>query len=354
MSEDLLERVARLEQRLAALMPEGPVVERDHEKGVRIRVGGTDEKPQLSPWVQPADRTGASRYLPQVGEQVQLISHAGDWSQARAHPLTHTDAKPNPAKNADETVHHARDGQRHAVEKGHVTDQADKKHERFVGSQPQGSAGGGKFPHELQRQLAGIRADLTQNKHDIAAMHDVTSKLWTLALPFVPSLGPLAPFLNGNPQGLKLTAEAMLGKLEGYVAMSFQQMVSKLTNGLLDNVMGLVQGFASGDIGAILDQVESLAAEHGLDVAGAIADARGAVEDAAAGVEGALTDPLGALESAFAGTAGEAAFGLLNGQLGGVLGRAVSVMAGIGDLLDGQKNITKGKTLSYLLGGYDN
>ena len=352
MMQDILDRLARLEQRMATLTPEGPVVERDHKKGVRIRTGGTDANPQLSPWVQPADRTGASRYLPQVGEQVQLISHGGDWTQARAHPMTHTDAKPNPAKDADETVHHARDGQRHAVSKGHITDQADKKHERFVGDQPKGGGGGGNFPHELQKQLAGIRADLTQNTHNISAMHDVTSKLWTLALPFVPSIAPLAMFLNGNPKGLEMSAQAMLGKLEGYVAMSFQQMVGKLTNGLLDNVMGLVQDFASGDISGLLDQVESLALDHALDIAGPLLDARNAIGQAASGTEGALSDPLGAIEGAFAGTAGEAAFGLLNGQLGGALGKAASVMAGLGDLLDGQKNITKGMTKSYVLGGY--
>lgn len=104
MIDELLDRLARLEQRLATLNPVGRVVERDHQKGVRVQLGGTDDAPMLSPWIQPGDWSGVSRYLPDVGQQVMLHSHGGDWSQASLQPLTHSDAMPNPASSADETV----------------------------------------------------------------------------------------------------------------------------------------------------------------------------------------------------------------------------------------------------------
>ena len=67
-------------------------------------LGGTDDAPFLSPWIQPPDWAGVSRYLPDIGEQVMINSHGGDLTIATLQALTHSDAKPNPAANADETV----------------------------------------------------------------------------------------------------------------------------------------------------------------------------------------------------------------------------------------------------------
>ena len=99
-----LDRIATLETRAAASQLRGPVVERDHEKGVRLRLGGSDEEPFLSPWVQPPDIPGVSRYLPQVGEQYEFHAANGDPQQATISPLTHSDQKKNPAQHADEVV----------------------------------------------------------------------------------------------------------------------------------------------------------------------------------------------------------------------------------------------------------
>lgn len=117
----LLERIASLEHRLANLNPVGTVHERDKDKGVRIRLGGTDEKPFLSDWTQPGDWSGVGRYLPDVGEQAMLLTYGGDLRQATVLPLTHSDDKKNPATDADETVIYEKGGIRIAALKGKLT-----------------------------------------------------------------------------------------------------------------------------------------------------------------------------------------------------------------------------------------
>lgn len=349
----LEDRVARLEQRLANLNPRGPVVERDHAKGVRLNLG-TAEKPFLSDWVQPGDRTGASRYLPEIGEQLMLMSDGGDWSQATTVPYTHSKARENPAADIDETVHHARDGQRHSVKKGHVKDKADRKHTRSTGSED-ASAAGGNVRHELNKQLQGIRATLTQHDNNIAGLHDATSKLRQIAQVRIPELASLTPFLSGDAASLEKAAQGVLGKLEAYVAKTFEQAVGKLTNGFMDNVMGIVAGVVSGRIEGVLDQVADLAAEHDLDglVGGVVVEARGMVAGAVAGNVAPLSAKLDQIGGLLAGTPAEAAFEALSGQMSGVLGPAREIAASLGGLVDGQKNLTKGLTKSYRLGGYD-
>lgn len=89
---------------------QGPVVERDHEKGVRI---GRDPKGEhKSDWVQPADLSGRSRALPDKGENVLLLHPHGDPRQGVVLGLGHSDAKKNPAKDAANTVLHDKDGVR--------------------------------------------------------------------------------------------------------------------------------------------------------------------------------------------------------------------------------------------------
>ena len=102
----LVDRIAALETRFAQKAMVGPVAERDHKKGVRLRLGGTDDKPFLSPWIQPSDMNGTfkSRYLPAKGEQMFVLSPMGDLSQGMAVPYTHSKQNPNPAADENETV----------------------------------------------------------------------------------------------------------------------------------------------------------------------------------------------------------------------------------------------------------
>jgi phage baseplate assembly protein gpV len=98
MIDELLDRLARLEQRMATLNPVGKVVQRDHDKGVRVQLGGTDDNPMLSPWIQPGDWSGTTRFLPDIGQQVMVHSHGGDWTQASLIPLTHSDDDAEPGR----------------------------------------------------------------------------------------------------------------------------------------------------------------------------------------------------------------------------------------------------------------
>lgn len=115
--EDLLQEVARLRRDLAKLrgivdnlFVQGPVVDRDHAKGVRV---GKDPKGEhKSDWSQPADLSGRSRYLPEKGENVLVIQPFGDNRQGIVLGLGHSDAMKNPAKDADNTVLHDHNGVR--------------------------------------------------------------------------------------------------------------------------------------------------------------------------------------------------------------------------------------------------
>lgn len=359
MSRDLERRIARLEHRLANLNPVGRVMERDHEKGVRVNLG-TDDKPFLSPWIQPGDRTGASRYLPEVGEQIMVLSHGGDWAQATLLPLTHSNARPNPAEDKDETVHHNRDGERRSVKKGHARHQAKNKISQGAGDGGKKGEGSGKsganLSHEINRQLQGIRANLTQLENNVAGVFEAASKMREIAEGRIPELKAIKAILDGKPESLEKAAKMALGNLEGYVAKSMQQMLGKLTNGFMNNVLGMVQGFVQGQIAGVLGQIAELADLHGIAdlVADPLGAAEGLITEAASGAaHNLLGSHMGAIEAAFAGTPGEAAFAALRGELGGILNGALDVAANLGGMLDAQKNLVKGMSKSLRLGGYE-
>lgn len=103
--------------RTKAMVRAGPVKKRDHDKGVVIG-HGTDDDPDDSPYVQPSERSGVERDLPREGEMGCSLAPYGDPEQGTFFAWGHTDAKANPAKGADETVHFNRDGMREASEKG--------------------------------------------------------------------------------------------------------------------------------------------------------------------------------------------------------------------------------------------
>ncbi|WP_018261357.1 phage baseplate assembly protein V [Methylobacterium sp. WSM2598] len=111
----LQRRHEALETRVANLIRVGPVTERDHEKGVRFKRGDSDE--DKSPWMKPADSSGRTRYLPQVGEQVIGLAPNGDLEQGTVLPFDHSDQKKNPSPDADTTTFHKLNGMT-ATEKG--------------------------------------------------------------------------------------------------------------------------------------------------------------------------------------------------------------------------------------------
>lgn len=125
--EDLLEAFLELRRDLDAhkvatahMLRVGPVSDRDHGKGVRVN-HGTEDAPDKSPWVQPAERSGVERDLPRIGEQLLVLAPYGDAEQGVTIPLGHSDAHPNPAADADESVIFNRDGCRASVKAGKLT-----------------------------------------------------------------------------------------------------------------------------------------------------------------------------------------------------------------------------------------
>lgn len=109
----------KLRAQYDATFVQGPVIERDHEKGIRV---GRDPKGEFkSGWMQTADFSGRSRVLPDKGENVLLIHPHGDTRQGVVLGLGHSDAKKNPAKDADNTVLHDKDGARVEAGKDAVT-----------------------------------------------------------------------------------------------------------------------------------------------------------------------------------------------------------------------------------------
>ncbi|ACL55627.1 phage baseplate assembly protein V [Methylobacterium nodulans] len=132
---DLLDAVLELRRehealktRVANLIRPGKVTDRDHEKGVRIDLGGgTDEEPNKSTWVKSSDHSGVMSYLPREGEQGWLLSPNGDQEQGAFWPLTHSDQKRDPAPDADTTVLFNRDDVTISIKDGTVHIKTKKK-----------------------------------------------------------------------------------------------------------------------------------------------------------------------------------------------------------------------------------
>ena len=98
------ERISRLEHRKDNAIIEGVVVQRDLQKGIRARIGGTDAAPMLSPWIKPPDHSGTTAFLPPIGAKVMFLAPGGHIERAAFIPHGHSDDKPNPATNQDEVV----------------------------------------------------------------------------------------------------------------------------------------------------------------------------------------------------------------------------------------------------------
>ena len=119
MSEDFSQIMAELFMRLAELerkqdnfVRHGAVTERkkiDKEWFVRIRVGGTDDEPMLSPWLPVSSPNGGAsglniHWVPRVGENMTAISPSGDFEQAMVLPYFWSKNNPAPSEDPDEVV----------------------------------------------------------------------------------------------------------------------------------------------------------------------------------------------------------------------------------------------------------
>jgi phage baseplate assembly protein gpV len=97
----LAAEVADLKRRVANTVLYGRVVAVDPATArIRLRLGGSDAKPFLSPWVPYAQVAGARfrfHMVPSIGQQMRLVSAAGDLRQGVADPFTWTTDQPSPS-----------------------------------------------------------------------------------------------------------------------------------------------------------------------------------------------------------------------------------------------------------------
>lgn len=106
---ELAARIAELERRFSGMMRHGTVAEVDTEtQRIRLDFGlahGTEGR-FLSPWIPYAQFSGALRVHtpPTVGQQFTAMSPNGDFQQAVAVPLTHSNANPSPSMASDQNV----------------------------------------------------------------------------------------------------------------------------------------------------------------------------------------------------------------------------------------------------------
>ena len=103
----LMRDVADLRRRIDTMVRHGKVEKVDAKKQrVRLRVGGTDDEPQFSPWVPYGQIAGALKVHtpPSEGQQMTLLSPTGDFRQAVAMPLTWSDDNKSPSDKSDEHV----------------------------------------------------------------------------------------------------------------------------------------------------------------------------------------------------------------------------------------------------------
>lgn len=105
---DVFRRLAELERRADGMVKQGPVAEVDPKAGtVRIRLNEESaEEPFLSPPIPYAQLAGALKVHtpPSVGQQMTIISGAGDFRQGLAVPMTWSDKNAAPSDKGDEHV----------------------------------------------------------------------------------------------------------------------------------------------------------------------------------------------------------------------------------------------------------
>jgi phage baseplate assembly protein gpV len=104
---DLLRRTAEIERRFDGMVSQGTVHEVEPKGGtVRLRIGGTDEEPFLSPPIPYAQTAGALKVHapPSKGQQMTVLNGSGDFRQGLALPMTWSDSNKSPSEKGDENV----------------------------------------------------------------------------------------------------------------------------------------------------------------------------------------------------------------------------------------------------------
>lgn len=81
----------------------GPVEKIDAEKGYRLRLGGTDDDPYLSPWY-PHPETGKTSVPLKKGQIVGVMNPSGDPRQGLVFRGGYSDDNPSPNDNMDANV----------------------------------------------------------------------------------------------------------------------------------------------------------------------------------------------------------------------------------------------------------
>ncbi|MGF9694704.1 baseplate assembly protein [Rhizobium sp. 0TCS1.26] len=81
----------------------GPVELVDATKGYRLRLGGTDEDPHLSPWY-PHPETGKTSIPLKKGQVVGVVNPSGDPRQGFMIRGGYSDGNPSPNDNAEANV----------------------------------------------------------------------------------------------------------------------------------------------------------------------------------------------------------------------------------------------------------
>lgn len=192
----------------------------------------------------PPDQNGAS------AAEVEIGFRAGN----RSHPyIRSTDDRRYRMKNLKpgESAHHDDQGQySHLARDGHVA--VAKNHSITAGSQPDTG------DHELQQQLMGLGARMSQAEHNLHGLFDVTSRLNTIAMGVIPALAQLAPILNQDPIGLTKMADAITGKEMGYLQTQIQQALAKFTSPNIGGVSSVLGGGIEGLIQAATAQIATL------------------------------------------------------------------------------------------------
>jgi phage baseplate assembly protein V len=111
---DLIDALLRLDADLAEMKRRFENAERPgtvHEVDpaqhrVRLRIGGSEAEPFLTPWVPYAQTAGAFKFHnpPSPGQQMMFCCPDGDFRQGYAVPFTWSDANPSPSDKGDEHV----------------------------------------------------------------------------------------------------------------------------------------------------------------------------------------------------------------------------------------------------------
>ncbi len=103
----LFDRLAALEHIVHNTTRHGTVHEFDAKKHrIRVRFGGTDKEPFLSPWIPYSQIAGTRKThsVPSKNQTVTIFCPSGDWRQALVMPMTWSKKNPSPSENGDEDI----------------------------------------------------------------------------------------------------------------------------------------------------------------------------------------------------------------------------------------------------------